>query len=123
MSGIHEFGYRTPRFRADFHFLLQTEGPESRVLDARCIDISEEGLAAQIAEHLSVGTRVVLILTLPGHSTTLRIIARVSNRTDEDHGFAFVFASKHEREDVQRYISSLHAEAARLTFRPHGHAF
>src|SRR5271169_3686503 len=117
MSGIYEFGYRTPRFRADFHFLLQTEAPDPRLLDARCIDISEEGIAAQIAEQLSVGSVVTLMVTFPGNSTTWRIRARVCNRQDEDHGFSFMFSSQSERDDVRRYVASLRGETVRMISR------
>jgi len=117
MSGIYEFGYRTPRFRADFHFLLQTEAPQPRLLDARCIDISEEGLAAQIADQLTVGSVVTLMITFPGNATTWRIPARVCNRQDEDHGFFFMFSSQSERDDVRRYVASLHGETVRMISR------
>jgi hypothetical protein len=117
MSGIYEFGYRTPRFRADFHFLLQTEGPPPRLLDARCLDISEEGIAAQVADHLTVGAVVTLMLTFPGNSTTWRIPAKVCNRQDEDHGFAFIFSSQSERDDVRRYVASLHGDTVRMISR------
>jgi hypothetical protein len=117
MSGIYEFGYRTPRFPTDFHFLLQTAGPEPRLLDARCLDISEEGLAAQLAEQLGVGSVVTLILTFPGNATTWRISAKVCNRRDIDHGFAFVFSSQGERDDIRRYVASLHGDTVRMVSR------
>jgi len=117
MSGIYEFGYRTPRFPADFHFLLQTGGPDPRLIDARCLDISEEGIAAQIAEHLNVGAVVTMILTFPGMASTVRIAARVCNRQDEDHGFAFLFSSQSERDDVRRYVASLRGETIRMVSR------
>lgn len=117
MSGIYEFGYRTPRFRADFHFLLQRDGREPHLLDAHCLDISEEGIAAQVAEPLGVGSTVTLILTFPGNSTTWRIPAKVCNRQHEDHGFAFIFSSQSERDDVRRYVASLHGETVRIFSR------
>lgn len=110
MSGVQEFGYRKPRFRADFYFLLQTEGPGSHLIEARCVDISEEGMAAQISEPLSVGTKVIMILTLPGSSASLRVAARVCNRRDQDHGLAFVFSSHSERLDFKEYLKAIHVD-------------
>jgi Tfp pilus assembly protein PilZ len=104
---VQDFGYRVPRFPADFHLLLQTHDPEPRVLDARCTDISAEGLAVQMREHLSVGVRVTLVLTLPGSSTSLRIAGRVAYQKNDEHGLAFVFSSPHERESVKKHLSSV----------------
>src|SRR5581483_9719934 len=104
---VTKFGYRVPRFPADFRLLVQTTEPESKLLDARCRDISEDGLAAHIAESLSVGTRVVLVLTLPGKTTSLRVAATVSHQDHGEHGFAFNFSSQNQREHVQKYVISL----------------
>lgn len=119
MSEIHDFGYRAPRYRADFYFLLQTDGPEARLLHARCRDISEDGLAAQIVEKLDVGTRVTLILTLPGNPNSIRIAAQISNRQDEDHGCVFLFRSLNERQILRDYLATL-TTAPILLPRPSG---
>jgi len=113
-NGVKDFGYRLPRFPADFRLLLQTPGPEPRLLDARCRDISEDGLAAQLAERISVGTRVTLMLTLPGRATSLSIAATVSHETNGEHGFAFNFSSQNQREQVQRYVISLRSSSFAL---------
>lgn len=107
MSEIHDFGYRAPRFHVDFHFLMQIGGNEPRLLNARCRDISEDGLAAQLPEPLEVGTGVTLILTLPGSARTVRIAGRITNRQAEDHGCVFLFGSLGERAFVREYLASL----------------
>lgn len=104
-SRVQEFGYRVPRFPADFHLLLQISDPNPRIVDARCIDISADGLAVKMTETLSVGTRVTLIITLPGNSETLHIAGRVSHQHLGEHGFAFIFSSQRERECVQKYVA------------------
>lgn len=106
-TAVHEFGYRLPRFPADFSLVLQVSDPEPRLLDARCRDISEDGLAARISESLSVGSRVTLLLTLPGKPASLPIAATVSHQDRGEHGFAFTFSSQNEREQVQKYVLSL----------------
>ena len=108
---VHEFGYRKPRFRTDFHLLLQTEAPDSRLLDARCIDISEGGLAARITGTLSLGSHVAFILTLPGSTTPVRIAATVNNQQQETYGFTFAFSSQEERNVIQRYLARLQSQA------------
>ena len=87
--------------------MLQVSDPEPRLLDARCRDISEDGLAARISVSLDVGTRVTLLLTLPGKSVSLPIAATVSHQDHGDHGFAFKFSSQNEREQVQKYVLTL----------------
>lgn len=104
---VQEFGYRAPRYPANFHFLLQTSDPKPRLLDAQCIDISSDGMAAKMAESLNVGTSVTLMLALPGRANTLRIAARVGHQQGGEHGFVFVFSSQQERESIQKYVASM----------------
>jgi hypothetical protein len=99
-DNIYNYGYRVPRFRADFRLLLQTTGPNPVLLDARCTDLSENGLAAEINASLEIGAMVTLILTLPGNSTSMRISAKVTNCRVGSYGFAFVFSSQ----DLQTYM-------------------
>ncbi len=110
---VYNFGYRTPRFPADFIVLLQAEGHPPRFVDGHCVNISEEGLRATFQTALEVGSAVSLILTLPGSPTSLRIAARLINRDGKFHGFTFVFASQKERDGIQAFIESLRARQSR----------
>ena len=103
---IYKFGYRAPRYRADFSLLLQTDDRLPSLLDARCIDLSEDGLAAKTKASLQIGAKVTLILTLPGISTSMRIAARVTNRQVDGYGFAFIFSSPNERSYMHEYLES-----------------
>lgn len=105
---VQAFGYRLPRFSADFRLVLQVPGPPPRLLDARCCDISEDGLKARVQECLPIGSRVTLLLTLPNKSASLAIAATVNHEDNGDHGFAFQFPSVEERERVRQYVQSLH---------------
>ena len=106
-KSIYTFGYRVPRFRTDFHLLLQTEDQQRILIDGRCTDISEDGLGAEFHTSLEVGANVNLILTLPDSPTSLRVNASVANRSGEFYGFAFTFLSLADRERVHRYVRSL----------------
>ncbi len=103
---IHNYGYRVPRFRADFRLLLQTTDRNPMLLDARCTDLSEAGLAAEINASLEIGAQVTLILTLPGNSTSMRIAAKVTNRRVGGYGFAFIFSSHNEQSYMHEYLES-----------------
>ena len=106
LTEIYNYGYRTPRFPADFSFLLQTDDRLPKLLEAHCSDISEEGLAAETDALLEVGTRVTLILTLSGNVNSIRIAGKVINRREGGYGFAFVFSSQNERNYICDYLES-----------------
>jgi hypothetical protein len=107
MTGnIYDFGYRAPRFPADFRLFLQTDNLGSALVDARCTDLSEGGLAAESKASLEVGAVVTLILTLPGTSISRRIAARVINCRVNSYGFAFIFSSHQEQNYMHEYVES-----------------
>ena len=112
-DNIYNYGYRVPRFRANFCLLLQTDERFPALLDARCTDLSEDGLAAETKASLEIGAKVTLILTLPGISTSMRILARVTNRQVEGYGFAFIFSSQNERSYMHEYLESLRLSMVR----------
>jgi len=110
---IYKYGYRAPRYRADFALLLQTDDRIPTLLDARCTDLSEDGLAVKTKAPLEIGTRVTLILTLPGVSTSTRLAARVTNRQVDGYGFAFIFSSQNERSYMHDYLEARRSSMVR----------
>ena len=112
-DNVYDFGYRAPRFRADFRLFLQIDNLHSTLLDARCTDLSEDGLAAESRASLEIGAVVTLILTLPGTSISRRIAARVSNRKVNGYGFTFIFSSHHEQSYMHEYLESQRSTAVR----------
>jgi hypothetical protein len=103
---VYDFGYRAPRFRADFRLFLQIDDLHSGLLDARCTDLSEDGLAIESGASLGTGTVVTLILTLPGTSISRRIAARVTNCRVNSYGLAFIFSSQLEQSYMHEYLDS-----------------
>jgi hypothetical protein len=112
---IKQYGYRKPRFKANFRFWLETEGPESRMLDARCFDLGEDGLGAQLVEQLSVGSQVTCVFTLPHSATSLHIAAQVVSSNEHTHGFRFLYASQMERDFIHDYLVYLCRDKVGLT--------
>jgi len=122
-DNVSNYEYRSPRFRADFQLVVQTGHPHSALLNARCIDLSEDGLAAQILvpeihaaeirKSLEVGAKVTIIMTLPGNSNTTTLAARVTNQKIGSYGFAFVFSSKAERASMHDYFESHYRSISR----------
>ena len=107
---IREFGYRRPRVCANFHLWLQTGGAETRVMDARCRDLSEDGLAAEMSEPLAVGTCVTFVFTLPNTTDSFYLKAIVKSQNDLVHGFNFIYSSQTERDFVHEYLVYLTRE-------------
>ena len=103
---IYNYGYRAPRFRADFRLLLQPDHPHSVLIDARCTDLSVDGLSAESKAALGIGALVTLVLTLPGTAISRRIAARVTNCKANGHGFAFIFSSHQEQSFLCEYLES-----------------
>ena len=107
---IREFGYRKPRVCANFHLWLQTGGADARVLDARCRDLSEDGLAAELNEPLAVGTCVEFVFTLPNSPGSFHLKATVASQNDCVHGFNFIYSSQAERDFIDDYLVCLTRE-------------
>jgi Tfp pilus assembly protein PilZ len=110
---ISNYGYRTPRFRADFRLLMQIDDRHPALLDAQCTDLSEEGLAADTKASLEIGVQVTLILALPGTSTPMRVSAKVIHRQSKGYGFAFVFSSADQRRHMSEYLESRRTSVVR----------
>jgi hypothetical protein len=104
---IYNYGYRTPRFPVDFTLILQTDERLPRLLQGRCLDISEDGLAVEVHEPLELGAKLTLILTLPGTASSVKIAAKVSNCHQDGYGVAFIFSSQIERRYIGDYLASL----------------
>jgi hypothetical protein len=102
----------------DFSLRLETSDAEARVLEARCTDISADGLAARMPECLSVGTQVLFQLTLPGGSSSFAVTGRVTYQMNDEHGFAFIFSSDEERAAIQKHLSSLNRRTVPLRRTP-----
>ncbi len=103
---VRAFGFRSPRFPVNFNFSLEVL-PSGERLEAVCTDISEDGLAADLLQKLSVATQVTMWLLFPGSSIPVRIKASVEYRHDRRHGFNFLYSSHDERAQVRAYVQSV----------------
>ena len=111
---VYSFGYRKPRFRTNFRVLLQLNGYPPKLVDALCIDVSEDGLAAEVVEDLALGTQVTVVMTPPESSISVSVAAKVVNRSEHHYGFIFHFASPVEKESLRNYLASIRPEPVKL---------
>jgi hypothetical protein len=100
------YTYRAPRYYADFRFLLQLLDPRPKIFEARCTELSENGLAAEVNAPLAEGTQVTMILTLPDSQRSMRIDASVTNLLRGSYGFAFVSPSADTQCYLRNYLES-----------------
>ncbi len=103
---FHSYRYRAARYAANFPVLLETRSPQSRAIQGHCTDVSEDGMAAELNGQLPLGCTVTLGFTLPPAGTSIRVTARVTHRCADHHGFAFLYSSAAEANEVRRNISS-----------------
>jgi PilZ domain len=110
-NGVYNYGYRSPRYSADFRLLVHTLGGQPAVLDAHCTMLSEDGLAAEVNGPLEAGMPVTLTFTLPWTTAQLRIDSRVTNRQLNGYGFAFIGCSDQIQLYLRDYLEHQHLGA------------
>ena len=111
---VYSFGYRKPRFRTNFRVLLQVNGFPPKLIDALCIDISEDGIAAEVVEDLAIGTKLVVVMTPPESSASVRVSAEIMNKNDHHYGLIFHFSSATERETLRGYLDAIRPEPVKF---------
>ena len=112
MSTVKEFGYRKPRFQADFSLWVQTDEPQVRALSAHCFDIGEDGIGAELTEPLNIGQKVRFVFTLPRANCSWHVAAKVINRHENQYGFLFLYGSASEREFIHDFLIYLQGSTA-----------
>ena len=105
-GSVRSFGFRAPRVRANFNFLLEVTQTGDRC-EAVCTDISEDGLAAEVTKPLAPKTPVTMSMLLPGDATPLHIQGTVEYSQDLHCGLTFVYSSTEEKKQVQEFIRSI----------------
>lgn len=108
-NAVREFSYRWSRFVADFPCQLQIEG-ESQEEAARCVDISEGGMAIRTPANLQLGMQVLVNVQFPGSSGSVTLRTRVVGARNQEYGLCFGASSADEKETVRLFLSSLKLE-------------
>ena len=113
---IRDFGYRGLRFSVDLPVRLQRDDGGFPYVDARCLEIAEDGMALRCADKLAAGTRVIARMPLP--NGTIALSAVIVHGREGDYGLSFLFSSQSERETVRQLLSSLSASVIPLRRSP-----
>lgn len=116
MCVIRDFGYRGLRYGVDIPVRLQRDAAGFSYVDARCLEIAEDGMAIRCAESLVMGSKVVVRMTLQGGPVT--VSAEIIHGREGDYGLSFCFSSQNERETVRQLLSSLSASIIPLRRSP-----
>jgi hypothetical protein len=109
-NAVRGFGYREPRVCAEFPLQLQTDEVEPRWVEARCLDISEDGMAVHCEAQMTVGARIVLLITFPGTPRPVGLFASIASERDGDYGLTFLYSSQIDRDAVKSFLASLGLE-------------
>ncbi len=99
---MQKFEYRIPRIHAD---LPMTFVASTGVCDGRCTDLSTEGLGANVAAPVCVGT--IGSLTLHSPSGAIELFARVTYAQENRLGLAFIFRFPDEHHAIEQFLERL----------------
>jgi ActR/RegA family two-component response regulator len=80
------------------------------ILQGKCQNLSELGLAATVDDELGIGDAVLLQLALPGSQHPLVVHATVRHREDERYGFEFVAIDSAVRDLLRKSVDNLPVE-------------
>jgi c-di-GMP-binding flagellar brake protein YcgR len=105
-GAVRSFGFRAPRVSTNFGFFLEVTATGDRC-EARCTDISEDGLAAELSEPIARKTEVTIRMLLPGDQTLLQIRGSVEYCQECRCGVNFLDLSAEERKQVQQFVQSI----------------
>jgi ActR/RegA family two-component response regulator len=80
---------------------------ESILVRGHCLDLSEEGLGAELDGEVIAGEPVLIELTLPDIADPLKLHAEVRHREGGHYGFEFVRLTGEHRQIVRRFTEQL----------------
>lgn len=90
--------------------ILTFDNGQPVIMQGKCKNISELGLAAKLDEELGLGDAVLLQVELPGTPKPIVLHATVRHREDEKYGFEFVGVDAAVRELVRQCVNDLPVE-------------
>ena len=100
---MQRFQYRNPRFKVSVPLdIYLTPGIP---LHGRCIDISAEGIGAELEQQIPIGRSFRLKLSVDGNSLNLE--ARVAYTGRKHCGMVFQFSSDKERTLVSKLLQHI----------------
>jgi len=99
---MQKFTYRTPRFPVDLPLRLTLEGT---TIDARCREISREGMQLEVRQPLPANCRATVSLTY--QNLALEIPVEVAHSGSSQEGVKFIFTSEKQRSEVARLVAML----------------
>jgi len=99
---MHKFNYRSPRYVVDLPVQLILDG---LVIDARCREISREGMQLEVSQSLPANFEGLALLEWRGSRLELRV--RVAHTGSPQDAMRFLFESEKERSAIAALVARL----------------
>jgi CheY-like chemotaxis protein len=80
---------------------------ESVLVRGQCLDLSEEGLGAELDGELQAEDPTIIELTLPDVASPIKLHAKVRHREGAHYGFEFIRLTGEQRQIVRRFTEQL----------------
>ena len=90
--------------------ILTFDNGQPVIMQGKCKNISELGLAAKLDEELGLGDAVLLQVDLPGSARPLVLHATVRHRDDDRYGFEFVGVDLAVKDLMRQCVNDLPVE-------------
>jgi|SRR5579863_3742302 hypothetical protein len=101
---MRKFDYRAPRFAVDFPVRLNFE---DSVQQARCREISTEGMKLEVRQPLAPASCGVVVISYQDFA--LEVPIRVAHSGAFYDGVQFVYSMDEQRDEVNRLVARLSA--------------
>lgn len=91
LNGVFRiFEYRQPRVHTHLPVWLQFHSPQNCLVPAVCVDISENGMGADMESVFEIGSRATLIVPSNSRPEPFILPVRIVSRHEQRYGFRFV---------------------------------
>jgi len=99
---MHKFNYRSPRYVVDLPVRLLLD---DLVIDARCKEISREGMRLEVSEALPADFEGLVLLEWRGSRLELHV--RIAHTGSPQDAMRFIFESEKERSAIAALVARL----------------
>ncbi len=98
---------RSPRFAYDVRLAIRSSQNRCRVISGQIVDLSADGIRAEIAAELPIEEALELELWLRNTSAVMRLEAAIRWRKGRQYGLEFIHTTALSREKMKQAFAAL----------------